>query len=95
VDHQQVALRNSQIPLGLPLSAQIEFPRTMPPQGISLEAVERELMLSALQKFNWNQTHAAKYLDISRKALMYRMEKHGIEKPATTPADEEDHENPR
>jgi len=67
----------------------------MPPQGISLEAVERELMLRALQKFNWNQTHAAKYLDISRKALMYRMEKHGIEKPATAPADEEDNDNPR
>ena len=67
----------------------------MPPQGISLEAVERELMLRALQKFNWNQTHAAKYLDISRKALMYRMEKHGIQKPATAPADEEDREDPR
>ena len=67
----------------------------MPPRGISLEAVERELMLRALQKFNWNQTHAAKYLDISRKALMYRMEKHGIEKPATPPEGEEDHEHPR
>lgn len=67
----------------------------MPPQGISLEAVERELMLRALQKFNWNQTHAAKYLDISRKALMYRMEKHGIGKPATHPAAEEDHETPQ
>lgn len=52
----------------------------LPPQGISLEAVEKELMLRALRKFNWNHTHAAKYLDISRKALLYRMEKHGIQK---------------
>jgi transcriptional regulator with PAS, ATPase and Fis domain len=53
----------------------------LPPRGISLEAIERELILRALEKFHWNQTHAAKYLDISRKALMYRMEKHGIQKP--------------
>jgi DNA-binding NtrC family response regulator len=50
----------------------------LPPQGISLEAVEKELIERALHKFNWNQTHTAKYLDISRKTLMYRMEKHGI-----------------
>lgn len=53
----------------------------LPPRGISLEAIEKELILRALEKFHWNQTHAAKYLDISRKALMYRMEKHGIQKP--------------
>jgi len=54
----------------------------LPPNGISLEAVEKELILRALQKFNWNQTQAAKYLDLSRKTLIYRMEKHGIQKPA-------------
>ncbi len=48
----------------------------LPPQGISMEAVEKELILRALKKCNWNQTHAAKYLDISRKTLIYRMEKH-------------------
>jgi len=47
----------------------------LPPQGISLEAVEKELLLRALEKCNWNQTRAAAYLDISRKALIYRMEK--------------------
>jgi two-component system NtrC family response regulator len=55
----------------------------LPPQGVSLEAVEKELIERALRKFNGNQTHTAKYLDISRKALMYRMEKHGIKRPAT------------
>jgi two-component system NtrC family response regulator len=53
----------------------------LPPQGISLEAIEKELIERALNKFNWNQTHTAKYLDISRKALMYRMDKHGIRRP--------------
>jgi two-component system NtrC family response regulator len=50
----------------------------LPEQGVSLEAVERDLLLRALEKFNWNQTQAARYLDISRRTLIYRMEKHGL-----------------
>jgi len=50
------------------------------PQGISLEAIEKELILKALEKCGWNQTRAARYLDISRKTLIYRMERHGIRK---------------
>jgi len=53
----------------------------LPPQGISLEAIEKELILKALEKCDWNQTHAARYLDISRKTLIYRMERHGIQRP--------------
>ena len=52
----------------------------LPPHGISLEAVEKELIVRALEKFNWNQTHAAQYLDLSRKTLIYRMEKFGLKK---------------
>jgi transcriptional regulator with PAS, ATPase and Fis domain len=59
----------------------------LPPQGVSLEAIEKELLLRALQKFKGNQTHAAKYLDISRKALIYRMEKHGIKRIAASEED--------
>jgi two-component system NtrC family response regulator len=51
-------------------------------QGISLEAIEKELIVRALQKCDWNQTRAARYLDLSRKTLIYRIEKHGIHKPA-------------
>jgi two-component system NtrC family response regulator len=61
----------------------------LPSQGISLEAIEKELILKALEKFNWNQTHAAKYLDISRKALIYRMEKHGIQRGDSAHDEEE------
>jgi len=50
----------------------------LPPEGISMEAVERELVLRALQKCNWNQTQAAEYLGISRKQLIHRMEKYGL-----------------
>jgi two-component system NtrC family response regulator len=52
----------------------------LPPQGVSIEAVERELVLRALQRFHWNQTKAAECLDISRKMLIYRMEKFNLRK---------------
>ena len=55
-----------------------ELQLDLPAHGVSLEAVEKELILKALKKFRGNQTHAACYLDISRKTLIYRMEKYGI-----------------
>jgi len=62
----------------------------LPAGGISLEGVEKELLTRALAKFNGNQTHAARYLDISRKALRYRMEKHGILKKGAADDEEPD-----
>jgi two-component system NtrC family response regulator len=50
----------------------------LPEEGVSLEAVERELILRALEQAKGNQTKAAKYLDISRRTLIYRMEKYGL-----------------
>jgi DNA-binding NtrC family response regulator len=50
----------------------------LPDEGISLEAVERELIVRALDRFKGNQTNAAKYLDISRRTLIYRIEKYGL-----------------
>lgn len=55
----------------------------LPPQGISLESLERELILRALERFHWNQTQAARYLDLSRKTLIYRMEKYGLREGAS------------
>ncbi len=52
----------------------------LPAAGISLEGIERELILRALKKFDWNQTQAARYLDISRRTLIYRIDKHRIRK---------------
>ncbi|MCX7604347.1 MAG: sigma 54-interacting transcriptional regulator, partial [Bryobacteraceae bacterium] len=50
----------------------------IPPQGVSLEAVERSLILEALKRCDWNQSRAARFLDISRKTLIYRMEKYNL-----------------
>jgi two-component system NtrC family response regulator len=55
-------------------------------EGISLEAVQRDLIVQALRQFNWNQSRAAKFLGITRKTLLYRVTKYGIEKQESTPA---------
>jgi two-component system NtrC family response regulator len=57
----------------------------LPAEGISLEGVERELLALALRRFNGNQTHAARYLGLTRKTLIYRMEKFGL-RPAGSAA---------
>ena len=52
----------------------------LPDEGVSLEDVERELLLAALQRHNWNQTRAAAFLNITRSTLLYRMQKFGLER---------------
>jgi two-component system NtrC family response regulator len=54
-------------------------------EGMSLNDVERNLILEALRKFEWNQSRAARYLAITRKTLMYRIAKYGIEKEVREP----------
>jgi DNA-binding NtrC family response regulator len=51
---------------------------TLPEQGFSLEAIEKEVLLEALKKFDGNQTQAARYLGMTRRTLAYRMEKHRL-----------------
>jgi two-component system NtrC family response regulator len=54
----------------------------LPDDGLPLEDVERELLVAALMKHDWNQTRAAAYLNISRSTLIYRMQKFGLERPS-------------
>ena len=43
--------------------------------------VERDTIIKALAEANHNQTHAARRLGISRRALIYKMEKYGLKPP--------------
>ncbi|MBF0436420.1 MAG: sigma 54-interacting transcriptional regulator [Magnetococcales bacterium] len=52
--------------------------RYIPHSGLSLEAVEKELIEEALARTNGNRTRAAKLLDLTRDALLYRMKKHAL-----------------
>ena len=53
----------------------------LPAEGYSLEQLEREVVVAALERNNWNQTAAARFLRIPRHTLIYRMEKYGIISP--------------
>ena len=53
----------------------------LPEEGLDLEEVEKEILLQALEKHDWHQTKAAQYLNISRKTLIYRIEKYGLVPP--------------
>jgi DNA-binding NtrC family response regulator len=43
------------------------------------------LIVQALRQFSWNQSRAAKHLGITRKTLLYRIAKYGIEKGKSKP----------
>jgi len=51
----------------------------LPDTGISLEDVEKDLIIQALEKANNNKTQAAKLLDISYDTLRYQVKKYGLE----------------
>lgn len=50
----------------------------IPEEGISLEALEKDLILRALEKAGGNKTHAAKLLGLTRRTLYSRLERHGL-----------------
>jgi DNA-binding NtrC family response regulator len=50
----------------------------LPDEGISLEELEKDLMIAALEKHGGNQSRAARYLGITRNTLIYRMQKYGL-----------------
>jgi len=53
----------------------------LPDAGYPLEQLEREVVVEALERNHWNQTAAARFLQIPRHTLLYRMEKYQIIPP--------------
>jgi len=49
----------------------------LPPEGIDIEEVEKELIRQALEITEWNQSKAAKKLNLGIDAFRYRMKKFG------------------
>ena len=54
---------------------------TLPPEGVHLEEVERQLLVQALERCGGNQTHAGELLGINRDQVRYRIEKFGLVRP--------------
>jgi two-component system response regulator AtoC len=66
--------------LALPQAEVRSAPAAGAGPATSLEAVEREHLVRALEAHHWNVTRAARSLDISRDTLRYRMERHGLKR---------------
>ncbi len=62
------------------LPEEIKGYKTDVPYKEKIARYEKELILDALEKAEWNQTKAAKILKTTRRILKYRMEKLGIKK---------------
>jgi two-component system NtrC family response regulator len=50
----------------------------LPPGGVRLDELERDLLVQALRRHDGNRTKAAKELGLTRNTLLYRMQKHGL-----------------
>jgi two-component system, NtrC family, response regulator AtoC len=50
----------------------------LPPEGVNIEEVERQLVVQALERSKGNQTQAAQLLGINRDQVRYRIEKFGL-----------------
>ncbi len=53
---------------------------TLPPGGTDLEAIERGLVVQALERAGWNQTRAATLLGLNRDQIRYRIKKFALTK---------------
>ena len=51
---------------------------SLPEDGVDLEEVEKEIIRQALEKNGYNQTRTAKYLNVTRNTLIYRMQKFNL-----------------
>ncbi|MBI3047807.1 MAG: helix-turn-helix domain-containing protein [Acidobacteria bacterium] len=70
--HTPVMVRRADAPLERAVAV------VVPDSGADVEAVERALIEFALERTGGNRTHAARFLGLSRSALIYRMHKHGL-----------------
>ncbi len=55
-----------------------------PVNSLSLDQLERDALVKALDRTSWNVTHAARLLGISRDTLRYRIDKHGLARSETS-----------
>jgi transcriptional regulator with PAS, ATPase and Fis domain len=61
------------------LSRQVNASRfQLPPEGVNLEDLERQLLVQALERSGGNQTQAGELLGINRDQVRYRIEKFGL-----------------
>jgi|Deesub1362A_J573_1020465.scaffolds.fasta_scaffold01496_6 DNA-binding NtrC family response regulator len=73
-EHLPVELQSGQVGSAAPSNLSIK----LPPGGVDIEEVEKELIRQALDATRGNQTKAARLLNLTRDTLRYRMQKFGF-----------------
>jgi transcriptional regulator with GAF, ATPase, and Fis domain len=74
-------LDESHFPMLTAVDPELSSGMGLPAGGLNLEALERSLVVQALERAGWNQTKAATLLGLNRDQIRYRIEKFGLEKP--------------
>ncbi len=77
-----VDLTEAHFPMLTAADAALSATTALPPGGINLEALERTLVVQALERSSWNQTKAAALLGLNRDQIRYRIEKFNLQKPS-------------
>jgi len=72
------AIEPEDLTLGTTPRATLPTALDIPPEGISLQAVEEMLVRRALAQSDYNQTKAAQLLHLTRDQFRYRMERYGL-----------------
>ncbi|MBN1868281.1 sigma-54-dependent Fis family transcriptional regulator [Candidatus Sumerlaeota bacterium] len=67
---------------GVSLEGRAPSPIALPEEGISLEEVERRLVVEALERSEWSQKRAAQILGISVDRMNARVRKYGLTHPS-------------
>ena len=67
---------------GVSLSGPTAGAIELPDEGVSLEEVERRLVIQALERVSWNQKKAAGLLRISVDRMNARVKKYGLTHPS-------------
>jgi two-component system response regulator AtoC len=75
-------LNESHFPMLAAPDGELSTAMGLPNEGINLEALERSLVVQALERSGWNQTKAATLLGLNRDQIRYRIEKFDLHKPA-------------
>ena len=65
----------------LPAAVEVSSATSDAAAAMNLEQMERNALLRALESSRWNVSQAARLLGITRDALRYRIEKHGLSVP--------------
>ena len=78
-DSEKITLHDVPQSITKPLETFGNVRMELPAENISLDEVEREIIRYSLEMHNGNQSQTARYLSITRSALIYRMQKFGFD----------------